>query len=596
MNEKKLIWQLFPSYLTIILVSLLFITWYSTDSLKKFYQEQTIQDLKSKAYLLENQISPYFSPLNPEKIDQLCKKIAGKISLRITIVSPTGEVIGDSEEEPAFMNNHKDRPEIIVALNGKIGRSIRFSNTLIQEMVYVAAPIKINNEIVGVIRTSMPFLFLKKSLKEVYIRIILAGLIIAFVTALVSYHVSKDISAPLEQLEEGAKRFAEGDLKSKLPVFKTREIGNLAKTMNMMANQLDERILEIISRNKEQEVVLSNMKEGIIAVDVCEKVIKINKSAAEMFNVELNGAKGSNVKELINNNDFHHFIEEALINCNRLEDSLVIRNSHEQFIQIYSTPIYDEANSRIGTLIVLNDITHIKKLENIRRDFVANVSHELRTPITSIKGFVETILDSDMDDKEEIKSFLKIIGRHANRLNAIIEDLLSISRLEQGSDKTSIIFDDTPLIKVLKAAVQTSELRGKSKNISINLVCPESIQIKANPSLFEQAIINLIDNAINYSEENSVISVEGRQSEEGIIIKVSDHGCGIEQEYLPRIFERFYRVDKARSRKMGGTGLGLAIVKHIVQTHGGQIKVESEVGVGSTFSIYLPGEVSLNHL
>lgn len=589
MKVKKIIWQLFPSYMVIILVSLLFITWYSTDSLRKFYQEQTIQDLKSKAYLLENQISPLFSPLNTEKIDELCKKIAGKISLRITVILPSGEVIGDSEEEPSLMNNHKNRPEVLAAFNGETGRSIRFSNTLKEEMVYVAVPIIINQSAAGVIRTSMPFLFLKKSLKEVYFKIILAGLIIASVTALVSYHVSKGISSPLEQLEEGARRFAEGNLKSKLPIFKTREIGNLAKTMNMMAEQLDERIQEITSRNKEQEVVLSTMKEGIIAIDAGEKVIKINKSAAEIFNIDFNEITGKDIKDAVNNADFDHFIEEAVINNKTIEDIIVLREAQERFIQIYSTPIFNEENIRIGSLIVLNEITHIKKLENIRRDFVANVSHELRTPITSIKGFVETILDSEMDDKEEIKTFLKIIGKQANRLNAIIEDLLSISRLEQGGEKTNIILEKTQLKNILQSVIQIGEMKGKAKGIQFNLNCPEDIEIKASQSLFEQALINLLDNAINYSNENSSIELEGARLAGGVVIKVRDNGCGISEEHLPRIFERFYRVDKARSRKMGGTGLGLAIVKHIVQTHGGHIRVESEVGTGTCFYIHMPG-------
>ncbi len=588
MHRRRLIWQLFSSYLVIILISLLFITWYATDSFKRFYQEQTIRNLKTRAYLVKNQVLPYFSPGLTGKIDAICKKNTGNILTRITVILPSGVVIGDSGEDIALMNNHSDRPEVIRALQGSVGSSNRFSNTLREEMVYVAVPVVIDGKIAGVIRTAMSLVLLENSLRDVYLKIILAGLFIASIAALMSYKVSRGISSPLEQLENNAKRFAEGDFKVRLPAFRTKEIENLAGTMNIMANQLDERIKEITRQNKEHKVVLSSMKEGIIAVDNDARVIKLNKSAAEMFNIRRREFYGREIKELVQNPDFHHFIEEALINNKTLEDTIVLQNNREQFIQIYSTPIYTEENDRIGTLIVLNDMTRIKKLENIRRDFVANVSHELRTPITSIKGFVETLLDGGMDDTKEIKSFLKIIKKHANRLNAIIEDLLSISRLEQGSDRTSIILERTLLKNILKSAVQASEIKARAKNIAINITCPDDTEIRASSSLMEQAIINLIDNAINYSDEGSAVDVEGEGGPDEIVIKVRDRGCGIFPEHLSRIFERFYRVDKARSRKLGGTGLGLAIVKHIAQTHGGQVSVESNPGEGSCFIIRLP--------
>jgi len=341
-------------------------------------------------------------------------------------------------------------------------------------------------------------------------------------------------------------------------------------------------------RKFDEQIILSNMKEGIIAFDSSEKIIILNKSAAEMFNIDLEQAKGRRIKEVVSNADFHYFIEEALINNETIEDNIILRDTKEHFIQIYSTPISNEKNARTGTLIVLNDITHIKKLENIRKDFVANVSHELRTPVTSIKGFVETLLDGELDDAEEIKSFLNIIIKHANRLNAIIEDLLSISRLEQDAEKSIPAMERCNLKNILESAVEMSGIKAGSKNVKISVKCPANIQVNVNPSLFEQAVINLIDNAINYSNEGSAVNVEAQHQSDKVVIKVQDQGCGILEEHLPRIFERFYRVDKARDRKAGGTGLGLAIVKHIAQVHGGSVNVESTVGAGSSFYIYLP--------
>lgn len=540
MHKRKISWQIFPSFLIIIVISILFITWFSTNLLKNFYQHETILNLRSSAYLLENLILPHFAPLNKEKIDDLTKQISVKVLMRVTVIMPDGSVISDSDEDPAMMNNHKNRPEVKAALENRVGNSIRFSNTLKKEMVYVAVPLLINNEVAGVLRTSMPLVLVQKSLQEVYIKIVFAGMLIAFLTAIISYRISQGISGPLEQ------------------------------------------------RNKEQEVVLSNMKEGIIAVNSTEKIIRLNKSAADMLNINLEKTEGRLIKEAIQNIEFLLFIEEALINNKPMEDIIVLSNNKERFIQIYSTPIYNQGRERAGTLIVLNDITQIKKLENIRRDFVANVSHELRTPITSIKGFVETLLDGNLKDRDETRSFLKIINKHANRLNAIIEDLLSISRLEQGLDKSSLSLENGPLINIIKGAVQLNERKAKLKKIKIKYNCPEDIKAVLSPSLVEQAIINLVDNAINYSNEDSTIEIEGKEFLDKVVIKVSDQGCGIPEEHLTRIFERFYRVDKARSRKLGGTGLGLAIVKHIAQTHGGHVNVESKVGKGTTFYIHLP--------
>jgi two-component system phosphate regulon sensor histidine kinase PhoR len=257
-------------------------------------------------------------------------------------------------------------------------------------------------------------------------------------------------------------------------------------------------------------------------------------------------------------------------------------------LQVRGTSLSGSQGEAVGAVIVLNDVTHLRRLENIRRDFVANVSHELKTPITSIKGFVETLLDGALDNREDAERFLKIVAKQADRLNSIIEDLLSLAKIEQSVEAADVQLEPSRLADVLQSAIDECGPKAAARGITMRLACADEILADVNPPLIEQAAMNLLDNALKYSEEGSEVLVEVVRRPAEIAIQVHDQGCGIEAEHLDRLFERFYRVDKARSRKLGGTGLGLSIVKHIVHVHGGHVTVESAPGKGSTFTIHLP--------
>jgi two-component system phosphate regulon sensor histidine kinase PhoR len=269
-----------------------------------------------------------------------------------------------------------------------------------------------------------------------------------------------------------------------------------------------------------------------------------------------------------------------------------MQNAGDRWLHVHGTTLHDGEHQRIGALVVLHDTTRLRRLENVRRDFVANVSHELRTPVTSIKGFVETLLDGAMDDPESTRRFLRIILRQANRLNAIIEDLLTLSRIERGTEEVTIELGEDSVGEVLQAAIEMCQQSAADKGISLHLDCPPTLRLRMNAHLLEQAVVNLVGNAVKYSEPGSTVHIGACQDGGDIVIQVKDRGCGIEAKHLPRLFERFYRVDKARSRELGGTGLGLAIVKHIALAHRGAVEVESAVGHGSTFSIRLPASIS----
>jgi two-component system phosphate regulon sensor histidine kinase PhoR len=319
-----------------------------------------------------------------------------------------------------------------------------------------------------------------------------------------------------------------------------------------------------------------------------EQIISINKAAARIFENLPENLLNRSIPEVIRNPDLQKFINKALSSKENLEEDITLYQRGERILYVHNTPLEDADGRRSGILVVLNDVTHLRKLENMRKDFAANVSHEIKTPLTAIKGFVETLHTGGKAEPKETDRFLAIIDKHVNRLTAIIEDLMKLSKIEQQDEKSEICLEESSVKSVISSAIQTCREKAKAKKITIDLVCPEDISFQCDSRLMTQAMVNLLDNAINYSNEKSDIKISASLKDDELMIRVQDHGIGIPKENLSRLFERFYRVDKARSRELGGTGLGLAIVKHIAQAHGGRVSVDSILGKGSTFSLHLP--------
>ena len=589
-KKKRLLWQLFPSYLLIILISLVAVTLYATTSLKNFYLDQIANDLQARAHLLEKQIFQLIGPMNADVIDALCKEIGKPSATRITVILPSGTVIGDSNDDPAGMDNHAMRPEVIEARKGLVGTSNRYSTTLEQKMMYVAIPLTDGENIMAVIRTSLPITAIDKKLNSIQVKIAFGGLLIALLAAVLSLYVSRRISRPIEKMKEGAEYFARGDLSYRLPETDLEEIGSLADAMNRMAVQLDDRIKMIVKQRNEMEAILSSMEEGVIAFDVDERIISINQAAARIFKRETSDILNRTVQEAVRNPEVQQFVRDALSTSENLESDITLYHEGERIIYTHSTSLFDSTGHSSGILVVLNDVTQLRQLENIRRDFAANVSHEIKTPLTAIKGFVETLRHSHSEKPEDTERFIGIIDKHVNRLAAIVDDLISLSKIEQDDEKKEIKLQKSPIRNVLQTAIGNCREKAKLKEITIDIACEQDISAMIDTRLLEQAVFNLLDNAINYSEQQSSVQVSVAVQDSEIIISVQDHGLGISKEHHSRLFERFYRADKARNRKLGGTGLGLAIVKHIAQAHGGRVSVESAIGKGSTFSFYLPKE------
>lgn len=591
MRRQSLLWHIFLPFLGVVLLSLVLITGYTSRSLRDFFYEQTQRDLTARAQLLMSELTPLVLSGDNAGLQRVCRERGQSTDTRITVILPDGRVVGDTREDPAAMDNHADRPEISAALEGEVGTSQRYSATLGHRRMYVALPMLVPGRgEVAVLRTSYSLASIDRALSIVQQRIAMGGLLLAVVAAAISYGLARRISIPLREMKAGAERFAAGQFETRLTLAPdNEEIGALAEAFNTMATQLQDRIRTIENQRNENQAVLSSMVEAVVAIDRDEVVLGVNEAGAELLGIDPDQATGRTLQEVLRNPDLIALGRSALAATEPVEDEVVMRRNTERHLQVHATGLRSPEGNRLGALLVLNDVTRIRRLENMRRDFVANVSHELRTPITSIKGFVETLQNDTPDDPAVAARFLNIVGRQADRLQAIIDDLLSLSRLEQGNEGDELAYTPTRLRSVLDDAVVVATARTADLQPQVRVECDPELEAVVNAPLLEQALVNLLDNALKYSgSDATAVSAGARRQGADIVLEVMDDGRGIAPEHLPRLFERFYRVDRARSRDLGGTGLGLAIVKHIAQAHGGEARVQSVVDEGTTFTITIP--------
>jgi two-component system phosphate regulon sensor histidine kinase PhoR len=599
-KPKKLIWQIFPANVITLIVAIVLVSWYGATTLQEFYLDETEADLEARAHLLSFKIIDYLKVEDVSGLEEYCVAAGRESGTRITVVKGDGGVLADSNENPEVMDNHRSRDEIKTAFSGAVGSSRRFSRTLDENRMYVAIPLNMTieggKEQVVVLRTSVSVSSLERTLSNIKTRIVFGSFVVLLLAGFVTLLISRNVSRPLEQMKKSAEQFARGNFSERmLPVVtKTAslEIVTLAASMDRMAELLDEKIQAIVTHRNQLETVFSSMVEAVIAIDLEERVISINESAAHLFDVERGTATGKIVQQIVRNVKIQQEVSNTLLTKEPVEDEIILHEGDgDRYLQTRVVNLSNGLGEYVGVLVVMNDVTRLRRLENLRRDFVANVSHELRTPITSIQGYVETLLDGALDSREDSEKFLEIVLRQSHRLNSIINDLLCLSRIEEEARQGDIGREQVQLLLVLQSALQTCQMKADKAGVQLGCTCSEDIILEMNGPLIEQAIVNLVVNAIAYSKvsDSVIISCEKLESEEKNAIKISvtDTGCGIPKEHLPRLFERFYRSDKARSRAVGGTGLGLAIVKHIAQSHGGTVEVESIEGAGSSFSLII---------
>ena len=592
MQKPRLLWQIFPASLLITLGAMLAVTWYSSATIRSFYLQQMRSDIEARALLLEEKIAELAA--DPGRLQNFCRRAGRRAATRITVVAADGTVLADSNENPAHMDNHAGRPELREALAGRTGSSLRFSKTLSQTMLYVAIPIQFPGRPPGgALRLSVPATSINNVLSSIHTRILLGSLFVVLLAGMFSLYIARKISRPLEDMKKGARRLARGETSQPIRIkdsTMSAEMAELARSLNEMARQINQRIQTISRQRNELEAVFSSMTEAVVAIDAEECIIRMNRAATHLFGLDQKAVKGKSIEGLIRNPDLLRLIRSGLDTDNPTEEEInFFDGSHHITLQARAVALHDSENVSIGVLVVMTDVTRLNRLENLRRDFVANVSHELKTPITAIRGYVETILEGALDNREDTRRFLEIVKRQTTRLEAIIDDLLTLSRIEDRASKDDIKLARMRIRPVLEAALQTCSVKAQENNVTVDIDCHESLEARINQPLLEQAVINLLSNAITYSPAGSTVWLRARKStdNEGVEISVADQGIGIAREHQERLFERFYRCDRARSREQGGTGLGLAIVKHIAQSHGGSVTVNSSPGRGSVFTLKL---------
>ncbi len=606
-TPKKLIWQIFPANVLTILLVIITVSWYGVVTLQEFSLQDTETGLESRAHLISSKVTEYLRDQRTGELREYCAQAGRSSGTRITVISSEGKVLAESNEDPDTMENHGQRVEIAAAMKGQVGISRRYSRTLQENLIYVAIPLtniadgiqdNPGKRVDAVLRTSVSVAALDSTLRGIKIRIMLGSLAVLLLAGAVTLLISRNISRPLEQMTKSAERFAGGDFSLRmLPVVKktaSLEVATLAASMDRMAELLDEKIEAIVTQRNQLETVFSSMVEAVIAIDSEERVLSINDAAAELFGVERKAATGKIVQQIVRNVQLQQHISRTLAAKESVIDEIVLQGeSGDRFLQTNVVILGNGAGECAGVLVVMNDVTKIRRLENVRRDFVANVSHELRTPITSIRGYVETLLDGALDIREDAVRFLTIVLHQSERLATIIDDLLALSKIEEEAKRGAIPLSPGPLRPVLEAAVQTCQLQADQAGIAVVIDCPEQVMAAMNATLLEQAVVNLLVNAITYSRQGGEVTVAvvvGEAEQAGKVrIVVRDNGIGIATKHLPRLFERFYRSDKARSRAHGGSGLGLAIVKHIAEAHDGAVEVKSVEGKGSQFALVVSG-------
>lgn len=582
MSTNRLIWKLFPSYLFIAFVTILAITAFSTHIFRNHLVQLTYDQLTSSNFYVQKEIegAQSFSDL-ALRIDQA----ATTYQVRVTLFDQAGVAAWDSHIENNGWSAGEEAREVAAALSGKIMDSQRFSAIYHGYHAYHAEPFK-TPFFQGVLRTSQSAKNQHEVIRRLYLTIFLAGAGLICLVLLISFAIAKQIGRTLDDFRQGVETFSKGRLKEKVSVQGSVEFEELSDAMNVMAKKLDSRYRMVLEERNQKNAILSSMGEGILTIDHHHRITGFNDASKPFFKAKLTTIVDQHYQEVIRDKKLLDFIEKSLQSDEPVQ--AIWTFGKKLFIQAHGTTLKSSRGRVMGALIVLSDVTHLKRLESMRKDFVANVSHELKTPMTVISGFIETLLEGGADDPEQAKRFLQKIGDHTQRIQQIIEDLLTLSGLEQSEDTHSIVFTRQPLISVLSAALEMCQLKNKGRNIQFSLNCSETLEASLNADLMEEAVLNLLDNAAKYSESGQSVSLDVEVKKTRIYIHVSDQGCGIPSEDQSRVFERFYRVDKGRSRKVGGTGLGLAIVKHIVTSHSGDVKLKSQVGEGSVFTIVLP--------
>lgn len=579
--------KLMGTYFILILVSMTVLGILVFTFLNQYFYNNLKKDLLNEAKIASYLFKQVIIQDDLSNAQQLAEQIGLETGNRITIINQEGKVLGDSAEKAEMMENHLNRQEVKMALQDQVGVSTRYSKTRSKTMMYVAMPVKYDGKIIGVARVALSLTSIEKARQRLWEIFIGSILLAVFLSVVLSIGFANRLSKPIQEMTLAAEKIAHGNLYVQTHVTSTDEIGMLGVSLNTMANHLQKQIKEIDESKSKLETVLNYMINGLALINDQGIIELMNPAAEALFDVSARRMKGKSHLEGLRNYKLSDLIEQVLAEGQEIKAEIVIDILQERVIETSLVPLLTRRGKILGIVVVFHDITEISKIQKMRTEFVANVSHELKTPVTSVKGFAETLLDGALEDPQMAQQFVHIIYEEADRLHRLINDLLDLSRIE--SKHIPLHKESLNIVDMINNTLEKMKFKIEEEKQSINLQLPdEAIYVMADQDCIDQVFINLIDNAIKYTEDDGEIQLKLEEQNHFVTILVSDTGIGIPEEDLPRIFERFYRVDKGRSRRMGGTGLGLSIVKHIVEGHGGNVGVKSEVGKGTTFYFTLP--------
>jgi two-component system phosphate regulon sensor histidine kinase PhoR len=515
--------------------------------------------------------------------DTLAKKLGKEIDTRVTIIATNGTVLGDSIEEPATLENHATRPEVMDAMATGIGESTRYSTTLNEQMMYVAVTVSNQGVVVGIARVALPLTTVEENVNHVTRTIILTTVIIAVLAMLATWIITRTMTRPIRQLTKAAKSISSGQLGQKIRVSTKDEIGQLAQAFNEMSSNLKSTVDAMTAEKTKLTNILTNMVDGIIMTDTDGGIILANKAAGAIFSFKEEDAINKSLIEMVHD----HEVDEILKLCLKIGKEQTTQFESgiaRRFLRAIAMPLRNQEQLS-GALILFQDLTELRSLQTMRRDLIGNISHELRTPIAGIKAMAETLLDGAIDDKKAAKDFLSRIQSETDRLTQMVAELTQLSRIETGHSELK---KEPVNLNALVGEV-LAEMKPLAERQRVTLgknLTPSSPLIPADKDRIRQTIINLVHNAIKFNKPSGKVTVSTSYNNQSVSLTITDTGIGISKDDLPRVFERFYKADKARTG--GGSGLGLAIAKHTIQAHGGEISAQSEEGKGSTFTFNLP--------
>lgn len=577
--RKKLLWSniVVILFISLTLGSVFFYTG------QKYYREQTKKNAIVQIRLLKDLLEKASTFDAENFIQQYHEMVEG----RITIIDSQGVVIADSDVPWIQMENHQNREEIQQALKERMGFSTRYSHTLQTYFLYTGISFQ-RQELSGVLRIAKPLTQTQQMNKDILQNLFLWILIGIGLSFFIVRMLASKILSPIHTLTQGVQEVAQGNYHKKIYIESSEEIIPLKNAFNQMTEQLQNTILEIKDKNMKLEMVLNSIQTGIIAVDIQYRIILINPSCYSLLNIKKQEVQGDYFYDVIRDQTLWKTIEFTMETGETRTEEFPYSNQPDQMLKMDAYPILPpwSEGQLIGTLLVIQDITQLHKLEKLRSDFVSNVSHELKTPLTSIRGFIETLQEGALENPKVARRFLDIIDLEAERLYSLIQDILLLSEIENREQEQEYFYYEW--IDIIQEVVQLLQPKVQKKGLDLVVeLSPSLPPFYCNKDRIKQMVINILDNAIHYTEKGAV-GITCFFQQDQFYIQIWDTGIGIPQEHIPRLFERFYRVDKGRSRNKGGTGLGLSIVKHIVQSYDGTIEVESQWNEGSKFTIILP--------